>query len=220
MFSGALDGFDDLVVAGAAAEVAGEVEADFFFAGCRVFFEQRFGLHDESRRADAALQSRAFEEGTLHFVEMVTAGDAFDRFQIGAFGFDGQDQATVDRPTVHLNGASSAVAVGAAFLRAGQAEHVAKSFEQCLLRLAEELVSVPVDRRGDDSLFRHDESACLVSVGQARPDGVYVLSFEQEQAEETEFGIERWLCSLCFLLLIIRGLVIAGKRLRQVEPDL
>ena len=55
LFGGALNGFDDLVITGAAAEVAGQVEADFLFAGCRVFFEQRFGLHDETRSADAAL---------------------------------------------------------------------------------------------------------------------------------------------------------------------
>ena len=160
MFGGVLNGFDDFVVAGAAAEVAGEVEADFFFAGRCVFFEQRFRLHDESRRADAALQSCAFQESILHFIKVVSAGDTFDRFQIGSFRFDGQDEATVDRATIHLHGTCSAVSVRAAFLCAGQAKNVAKRFQQCLLRLAEELMSVPVDRRGDDSLFCHDESAC------------------------------------------------------------
>jgi hypothetical protein len=161
LFGSALDGFDDLVVASAAAEVAGQIEANLFFAGCRVFFEQRFGLHDETWRADPALQSRSFEESTLHFVEMVSASHAFDRLQVGAFRFHCQDEATVDRATVHLHGTRSAVAVGAAFLRAGETEHVAKRFQQRLLRFAEELVCIAVDRRGDDSFFCHDESACF-----------------------------------------------------------
>ena len=111
LFGGALDGFDDFVVARAAAEVAGKIETDFFFAGSGVFFEQRFCLHDESRRADTTLQRGAFEEGTLHFVEVVSAGDAFNRFQAGTFSLDSQHQAAVDRTTVHLNGTRSAVAI-------------------------------------------------------------------------------------------------------------
>ena len=35
------------------------------------------------------------------------------------------------------------------------------------------------------------------------PDEIHVRSFEQEKAEGTETGIESWLCSLGFLLLVI-----------------
>ena len=46
---------DDLVIAGAPAEVAGEPEADFLLARVRVFLQQRVGGDQHARRADAAL---------------------------------------------------------------------------------------------------------------------------------------------------------------------
>ena len=55
-------GANDLVVAGAAAEVAGQPVADAAFVGIRLAIEQGLGGDDEARRADAALQGRLFEE--------------------------------------------------------------------------------------------------------------------------------------------------------------
>ena len=59
---GSLHGADDLVVAGAAAEIAGQIEANLVFGGIRIFLKQRFGLHDETGRANAALQRGAFQK--------------------------------------------------------------------------------------------------------------------------------------------------------------
>src|SRR3979490_2698791 len=47
---------DDLVIAGAPAEIAGEPEADFLLARLRVLLQKRVGGDQHARRADAALQ--------------------------------------------------------------------------------------------------------------------------------------------------------------------
>ena len=62
-------GADDLVVAGAAAQVAGQPVARFFLGRIRVRVEQRLGRDDEARRADAALQRRVLEELLLQRVQ-------------------------------------------------------------------------------------------------------------------------------------------------------
>ena len=48
-FGGGLDGAHDLVVAGAAAKIAGQAEADFLFGRLRVLVEQRLGRNQEAR---------------------------------------------------------------------------------------------------------------------------------------------------------------------------
>ena len=49
------DGPDDLIVAGAAAEVAGQPVADAGFVGVRLAVQETLGCHDEAGSADAAL---------------------------------------------------------------------------------------------------------------------------------------------------------------------
>src|SRR5690606_30374592 len=56
VFSGQHHGADDLVIAGAAAEVAGELVADARFVGVGFLFEQRLRGDDEPGCADAALE--------------------------------------------------------------------------------------------------------------------------------------------------------------------
>src|SRR5581483_7179400 len=62
---GLLHGADDLIVAGAAAEVAGEPVADLVLVRVRVLLQQRLRRDDEARRADTALQRRLFQECLL-----------------------------------------------------------------------------------------------------------------------------------------------------------
>ena len=62
---------------------------------------------------------------------------------------DAQHQAGAHQPAVDGDAARAAVAGRAAFLRAGQSELVAQDIEQRVLRLAQELDRVAVDRCGD-----------------------------------------------------------------------
>src|SRR5207249_2173527 len=56
---------DDLVVAGAPAEIAEHPLADLGVARVRVRIEQRLGRHDLARRADAALKAARIDERLL-----------------------------------------------------------------------------------------------------------------------------------------------------------
>src|SRR3954447_20232405 len=75
--------FEDLVIAGAAAEVAGERLADLVTAWARVFGGQRLGGHQDARRAVAALGGAEVGEGGLERMEIVAELhplDGLDRF--------------------------------------------------------------------------------------------------------------------------------------------
>ncbi len=148
---GALDGTDDLVISGTAAEVAGEPEADSVFVGIGLAVEQSLGGHDEAWRADAALERGFFEEGLLEGVELVAMGEPFDGGYFTAGGFHRQHAARIDDAAVDEDRAGPTVAVVAAFLGAGQADFVAEHFEETLAVFAEEVGFGAVEAGGDVS---------------------------------------------------------------------
>src|SRR5215471_8833277 len=71
-------GAHDLVVAGAAAQIAGQPIARLFLGRVQVFVEQGLGRDDEARGAEAALQGCVLEEFLLHRMQLVAFGDALD----------------------------------------------------------------------------------------------------------------------------------------------
>ena len=152
---GVLDGSDDFVVAGAATEIAREVEADFVLGRLGVLGEEPFALHDEAGSADAALQRGPFEERLLDRVQPGRGRDSFDGANGRPFGLDGQHEAAIDRAAVEDDRASSAVAVRATFLRTGQVHVVPQDFEQRLAWLAQKFGLVTVKCGRDDSLLGH-----------------------------------------------------------------
>ena len=152
---GVLDGSDDFVVAGAATQIAREVESNFVFGRLRVLRQEPFALHDEAGSADAALQRGSFEERFLDRVQPGRRGDTFDGADRGPFGLDRQHEAAINRAAIEDDRASSAVAVRATFLRAGQVKVVSQDFEQRLPRLAEKFGLVAVESCRDDSFLGH-----------------------------------------------------------------
>src|SRR5580693_9105725 len=68
---------DDVLVAGAPAELAGQHLADLLGGGHRVVVEQPAGGHHHARRAEPALQAVAFGEAPLHRVEPAGRGQPF-----------------------------------------------------------------------------------------------------------------------------------------------
>src|SRR5215475_4811148 len=79
------DGTDDLVVAGAATEVAGEPVTRLGLRRIRIAVEQRLGGDQQARRAEAALQRRMFQEFSLQRMQIVSARHALDRLNLVAF---------------------------------------------------------------------------------------------------------------------------------------
>src|SRR5262245_25103205 len=145
---------DDLVVSGAAAEVARQPVADLGLAGIGVSLEQGPGRHEESGRADAALQGGVLEELLLQGVQGLARRHALDGLDPPPAHLAAQHEARADQPPVQGDAAGPAVAGGAALLAAGQVQRVAEDVEQGLLRLAEELDLVPV-HGGCDVVLGH-----------------------------------------------------------------
>ena len=70
--------FDNLLVAGASAQIAVHEMFQLRFRRTRIFVEQRFRRQDHSRRAKAALKPAVFDEGLLQRVQIAIIGQAFD----------------------------------------------------------------------------------------------------------------------------------------------
>src|SRR5262249_43212528 len=80
-----LDGLDDVLVAGAAAEVALQTAPNLRLGQTRpVRAEQLRGGHDDPRRAETALQAVPLPESLLERMELAVAGQALDGRDLGA----------------------------------------------------------------------------------------------------------------------------------------
>src|SRR3954449_10885042 len=140
----------DVVVAGAAAEVALEPVADLLLARVRVALQEVGGRHDHARRAVAALERVVFPERLLERVQgSVGARHALDRLDLAAVGLDGEDGAALHGLAVEVDRARAAVRRVAAHMGAGEAETVANQVNEQQTRLDVELVPLPVDGEGN-----------------------------------------------------------------------
>src|SRR5262245_16552013 len=114
----------DVVVAGAAAEVALQADADVRLGGVRVLLEQADRGHHHPRRAVAALQPVVLLEGLLHRMQLAVRGQPLDGGERRAVGLRRQHRAALDRLAVDEDGAGPAARGVAADVRAGQPERV------------------------------------------------------------------------------------------------
>src|SRR5439155_17769338 len=90
-----------------------------------------------------------------------TAGDAFDRCDLGALGFDAQHEARVHDAAIEHDRACAAIAVVTALFGARQANDVAQALEQALAGLAEKLFGLAVDCGPDMSSGLHGHCVSL-----------------------------------------------------------
>ena len=111
---------DDVLVAGAAAQVAGQRPADVLLGGVGVLVEQGLGGHHHARGAEPALQAVLLPEALLQRVQLAGAGQALHRADLVPVGLDGEHGAGLDRAAVHQHRARAAVGGVAAHVRAGQ----------------------------------------------------------------------------------------------------
>src|SRR5918998_4328486 len=87
------NGVEDLLVSGAAAEVAREGLPYLRVGGVRVAAEQVVGGDYEPRGAEAALHPSRLDEGLLDGVQVLAAGYALDRDDLAALGLAREHQA-------------------------------------------------------------------------------------------------------------------------------
>src|SRR4029079_5453394 len=128
---GELDRVDDLRVARAAAQVAGDGLADGAVGRLGPAGEERLGGHQHPRRADPALGTACDQERVLQVGQPATgAGETLDGAHDRAVDLAHRDQAAHDGLTVDQHGAGAALALAATLLGPGEAEVLAQDVEQ------------------------------------------------------------------------------------------
>ena len=125
----------DVLVPGAAAQVAVQAVPDLLLAGVGVAVQDLLGGHDHARRAEAALQAVLIPEGFLDLVQLAVGGHPFDGQDLGAVGLDREHRAALDGLAVQLDGAGAAQRRLAADVRTGESDHLAQVMNQEKSRL-------------------------------------------------------------------------------------
>src|SRR5207302_1851682 len=136
---------EDLRVAGAAAEVAGERLADLVFARVGDALEQRGRGNDEPGRAEPALHRSRLDERLLHVLQT----GPFHGGDLVSVGLRGEHEACAHELPVEDDRARSALALLASVLRSGQPEALTQGEEEALALPHVGLASLPVDRQRD-----------------------------------------------------------------------
>jgi len=123
------DRLDDVVIAGAAADVAFEPVADRGFVEMRAFaIDEVDRGHDHAGGAKPALEAMIVLERLLHRVQPAADGEALDRRHLRALAARGQNGAGLDGPAVDMDDAGAALRRIAADMSAGQAQVLAQDF--------------------------------------------------------------------------------------------
>src|SRR5512133_2159977 len=114
---GEADGVEDLRVAGASAEVAGERLAQLVLARRRVALQQVGRRDDQAGSAKAALDGPGLGERLLHRVELPVLREPLDGHDVVVVGLRGKDEARADELPVEQHRARAALALLARVLR-------------------------------------------------------------------------------------------------------
>ena len=179
-------GVQDLLVARAAAQVAGERLADLgSSSGCGTRVEQVVHRDDQARRAEAALHRAGLEErAAAPGAAPSLVGEPLDRDDVTALRLPGGDQAGTHGDTVEVDRARPALALLAGVLRAGQPDPLAQHVEQALalpdvvglpalavdrgvIRIARRLSLVVVPRPAEGATGQHRQRVQAVGGGAA-----------------------------------------------------
>src|SRR5258706_6784653 len=143
---------DDLRVARAHAEVAGEAAADLVFARIGILAQKRVRGEDHARRAVAALKAVALDERLLHRMEPAVRLQSLDRGDFPAVRLHREQEARFHQLAVEQDRAGAALADDAADVRAGEAGDLAQKMGQEQPRLDLFFVTPAVDRHADGLL--------------------------------------------------------------------
>ncbi len=127
-------GFEDLEVAGAAAEIAGKSFADLIASGVRILVEQGFCSDEDGGSAVTTLRGAEIGEGFLQRMERAVGAEAFHGQYLFSVAFEGEEQAGEHGLAIQQDGASAALAQFAAVFGAGVIEIFAENFEQRFVR--------------------------------------------------------------------------------------
>src|SRR6266850_3208613 len=136
---------EDLDVAGAAAQIAGQSLADLLARRLGPRVEERLRGAQDPRSAVAALRGAELRERQLQRMGARTDREPLDREDRTILALEAEDQARQLRPAVEEHRAGAALAQLAAVLGPGQAEILAQDLEQRLVRREGDLLRLSVD---------------------------------------------------------------------------
>src|SRR5450631_2331675 len=148
-------GLDDVLIAGAAAEVGRQHVKQIVIGNIRLALKHAHRQHQKARRAEAALQTVIVHEGLLHRMQRVAIGETFHGADFFARRLHREHQAGAHRLAIHDYGAGTADAVLAADMGAGLPAILANRVGQSAPRLDRDRVVAPVDGQGDVGLGAH-----------------------------------------------------------------
>jgi len=120
---------NDFIVAGAATQVARKPVPDSGFVNIGLGVQQTLGSDDEPWSADSALEGGLFQERLLQSVQSFGGGQAFDRGDFLALGFNTQNETGVYDAAIKYNRACAAVAVIAALFGSSHTYDVPKALQ-------------------------------------------------------------------------------------------
>jgi hypothetical protein len=147
---GVLDRPDDVLVAGAAADIAGDAHPDLLLARLWIFLQEPMRAHNHAGGAEAALQAMHHAEAFLQRRQRaVGVRHAFDRGDIGAVGLHCEHRAALHRHAVDIDGAGAAMGGLAANMGAGHRQVFADEMHQQRARLDEAFDLGAVHLHGD-----------------------------------------------------------------------
>ena len=174
--SGKRDALDNLFVAGAAADVAADGVLDLLLGGLGVLGDERRTRHDHAGDAKAALHgahgAKGVHKGLAHVL-----GQALDGHDVAAGGKSGGQHAGLHSRTVHVDGAGTARALGAAVLGGVNVQVVAQVAQQrfVLGRRALDAVNGKSEFlcHGDSLLHAGGDAGAVVDSAMRADDGAH-----------------------------------------------
>jgi hypothetical protein len=163
-FGGGFDGFEQVGITAAAAEIAVERRDDLLTRWILFFAEERDGGHDHAGDAIAALHALVLDEGFLDRVKLgvglIVGAEAFNGLDFFTRRGGDRSKATLDWPAIDQDGAGAAGTFAATVFGAGESQVLAKHIEQRPVRLGRNLAGLAIE--GELNLGAHTQE-CLES---------------------------------------------------------
>src|SRR5215510_6699496 len=160
------DRLHDVVVAGAAADVAFQLMANSVLVELVTLAVHDVDRrHDHARRAIAALQPVVLAERLLHRMQgTVRLGETLDGGDVGALDLPGEDGTRLHRLAVHMHHAGAALRGVAAHMGAGEPQVLAQELDQQRARIDVTGDGLAVHRQSDgghDYLLGSGQTPCF-----------------------------------------------------------
>ena len=138
-----------MLIAGTAAEVAGDALPNLLFAGRGIVLQQVDRGHDHARRAVAALQAVLLPEALLQRMQLPFRRETLDRRHRRAVGLHGKHRARLRAPAVDEHRARAALARVTADMGSREIEMLAQEVHEQCAWFDVRFAHLAVDRDGD-----------------------------------------------------------------------